>query len=736
MAEEVVFNLNIQSNGEKTIGNLKTQLKQATQEAALMSEKFGATSTAAINAAKKAAILKDEIGDINQTIKALSPDEKFNSIANLAQGIAGGFAAAQGALALFGTESEEVEKAMLKVQAALALSQGLNSVIGLKDGIQNLGIVIKSTTAFQKAMAVATAAYNAVVGVTTGGLKLFRLALIGTGIGAIVVGIGLLIENFDKLKKIIDDNSDSLKKIAEFILRFGNPIGLVITGLQMLGKKFQFIQNIIDIVAEQFGLLWESIQEALISLGVLDSEQENMAEAELERAEEKIDSIEKVMNARKREIELAKAQGKTEDELRAMEINSLDERLKTYQEFVSAKMALGEELSKEEQEKLDEFTHEHQLAILDDQRLDSAAAEEKKKKDDEAAKKLAEQRKKQADERRKAAEDEAKRLAEVEKQLTDLKIEAMNEGLEKELAQSRINTQRKLEAIKGESEIENQLRIQIINDQKTKESEIINKFSEEEAVAEMERALKEGEDKEIALEAELVRMELEGQALTDKKIEIENARFLNEISNKELTDAEIELAEANHQKNLTDITKAEEEERLRIKQQIEDAKFAIAQNSLNSISSIGNLLIKDAKKLETFNKITAGAQLAIDTAKSISSTIAGASAAAAAGGPAAPFLLAGYITSGIATVVGAFAQAKKLLGSSSGSATPTLGGGTGGGATPVQAPIVETGNNLTSQVNLNQTKGSKQSVIKAIVVESDMTDTQGRVKGIKESAEF
>lgn len=121
--------------------SLKKQLKEATLEAQALSQKFGDTSKEALAAQKKVAGLKEEMADFKQRIDALNPEAKFQAIGKLASGIAGGFGAATGAMALFGQESEDVQKALLKVQAALAISQGLNEIKGLGDAFGNFKIV-------------------------------------------------------------------------------------------------------------------------------------------------------------------------------------------------------------------------------------------------------------------------------------------------------------------------------------------------------------------------------------------------------------------------------------------------------------------------------------------------------------------------------------------------------------------------------------------------------------------
>ena len=217
MAIEKVIDIQIQSNSEQAVGSLRTQLKNAQADVAALSDKFGATSIEAINAAKRAGELKDRIGDAKALTDAFNPDAKFKALSSSLSGVAGGFAAVQGGMALFGAQSEDVEKTLLKVQSAMALSQGLQSVGESIDSFKQLGAVLKSTSAVQKVMTATTAAYTFVNQAATTGLKLFRLALIGTGIGAIVVGLGLLIANFDKVKETIMKVIPGLSSVGKVI---------------------------------------------------------------------------------------------------------------------------------------------------------------------------------------------------------------------------------------------------------------------------------------------------------------------------------------------------------------------------------------------------------------------------------------------------------------------------------------------------------------------------------------
>ena len=161
---------------DKTVKSFKQQLREANAELVSVSEKFGATSKEAINAAKRVAQLKDAIGDAKAMADAFSPDAKFAAFSGALRGVAGGFAGVQGAMALFGSESENLQKTLLKVQAAMALSEGLNAITGSIDAFKNLGAVIKSSvvTAFST----------------------LRGAMMATGIGALVLAVGALVTNF------------------------------------------------------------------------------------------------------------------------------------------------------------------------------------------------------------------------------------------------------------------------------------------------------------------------------------------------------------------------------------------------------------------------------------------------------------------------------------------------------------------------------------------------------------
>jgi hypothetical protein len=204
----------------------KDELKQ-TQKALVEMSLAGKQGTAEFKAMeKRAGQLKDAIGDVNTRVKNLANDTpKLELLTQAATGIAGGFAVAQGAAALFGDENEDVQKAIMKTQAAMSILNGVQSIANVTNKDAALG---------DKMAAKAKDIYTFSIGKSTGALKLFRLALLGTGIGVVVVLIASAAANFDKFTSAMlgfIEKTPPLKAILGFITKsftsIGEALGLV-----------------------------------------------------------------------------------------------------------------------------------------------------------------------------------------------------------------------------------------------------------------------------------------------------------------------------------------------------------------------------------------------------------------------------------------------------------------------------------------------------------------------------
>lgn len=204
---------------------LKQELRQMTEELAQMKLRGESNSQQYQDLAKRAGELKDAIGDANQEVKNFASDTStFDGLIGVAQGLAGGFAVAQGAAALLGDESEELQKTLLRVNAAMAILQGLQQVQNTLQKESAASMFLN--TVATKAQTVAQRLYTIVVGQSVGALRLFRIALASTGIGLLVFGVIELIQALkssnDELAKaedLIESNTRAIDAYNEAIQR-------------------------------------------------------------------------------------------------------------------------------------------------------------------------------------------------------------------------------------------------------------------------------------------------------------------------------------------------------------------------------------------------------------------------------------------------------------------------------------------------------------------------------------
>lgn len=235
MADTTV-GVRLTADGSQAIGtvkNLKTELVLAQKEVIAMSEKFGIMSKEAAAAAQKAAGLKDAIGDAKSLVDAFNPDTKFKAFGASINTVVGGFTALQGVMGLIGVESEETQKALLKVQSALAISQGFAQ---LQEGVQtfkNLGAVIQATTIFKKADNVITAIATTLMrlfGVSTvataGSMKTLKIAIASTGIGLLVIALIAVADAMGAFSDETESAADAQERLKKQIDQVNESLGV------------------------------------------------------------------------------------------------------------------------------------------------------------------------------------------------------------------------------------------------------------------------------------------------------------------------------------------------------------------------------------------------------------------------------------------------------------------------------------------------------------------------------
>ena len=93
---------------------------------------------------------QSEFNKINEQIARSSRTtaQRFESVAKISTGLASGYGAATAAITLFGKESEDLNKVMVKLQSSIALVQGIGGIKDLLEELPALGNWFKKLTDF------------------------------------------------------------------------------------------------------------------------------------------------------------------------------------------------------------------------------------------------------------------------------------------------------------------------------------------------------------------------------------------------------------------------------------------------------------------------------------------------------------------------------------------------------------------------------------------------------------
>jgi hypothetical protein len=279
-----IANLSVQTEkaaeSTKDLTNETKSLKQQYREAVAALGEFEQGTEGYNLAAQRAGALKDQLEENARAINANKSGA--DALIGGLQGAAGAFSVLQGAAGLFGKESEDVQKALLKVQSALAIVNGIEAfkdsipnftkigqlVQGLPSGIgklaAQLGLLGKAqkvaaleakalatNTQTAAASEVALGAGGATAGAgVAGGMtaasaatNAFKATLISTGIGAIIVGLGAaaayFASNFKSASEEAQEKSeelgDTLSAQADVISSRFNQTKIEIERLSQLG---------------------------------------------------------------------------------------------------------------------------------------------------------------------------------------------------------------------------------------------------------------------------------------------------------------------------------------------------------------------------------------------------------------------------------------------------------------------------------------------------------------------
>jgi hypothetical protein len=158
--------------------------------------------------------MKKVIVDVDMAVDGMS-GSMSQKLGGSIQGLAGGFELVQGTMGAFGVESAKVEEALLKVQSAMAISQGVQTIRESIPAFKALGATIAQTAVGQNILTGAQKLYNLVVGKSVGAMKTLKLAIAATGIGALVLVLVEVASAMDLFGDSTEDAEDAQKKLED-----------------------------------------------------------------------------------------------------------------------------------------------------------------------------------------------------------------------------------------------------------------------------------------------------------------------------------------------------------------------------------------------------------------------------------------------------------------------------------------------------------------------------------------
>lgn len=140
---------------------LTTQIENQTKELALMRLEGKQGTEEYRRLSQETAVLRDAVKDATAEITNMASDtSNLDAVLGFAAGASGGFAAFTGAMELFGSESEEVEEAQKKLQAAIAITTGVQAI---QNAVQKQSALMLGISRIQMAALSKAQVYNRLV---------------------------------------------------------------------------------------------------------------------------------------------------------------------------------------------------------------------------------------------------------------------------------------------------------------------------------------------------------------------------------------------------------------------------------------------------------------------------------------------------------------------------------------------------------------------------------------------
>jgi hypothetical protein len=346
--KDIIIKVSAQDNTAPAFKSLEEQLNDTKKELLDLAAAGKQNTKEFQDLSARAGSLKRDIEGVEQAIDRYSKagSAGLAAVGQAAQLMAGGFAIAQGAAALFGDENEDLQKTMMKVQASIALVTGVQQVAELLN---------RNSVITTKAMTLAQGLYSAAVGTSTGALKAFRIAMVSTGIGAFVVALGLAAEAMGLFSSKTEEEVENQKEVKRALDETVGTLEFYERKLRAFGTTDEQLAAIrIKRYEQERANIQKNLDDAIAAEGVRQNAYQDAARQEIEVLNVKIREEQNIIDkgiadreaaeaaARARRLEERKREFEQQKKDNETEYMQLIDGFKKYYDKLVAASTLGE----------------------------------------------------------------------------------------------------------------------------------------------------------------------------------------------------------------------------------------------------------------------------------------------------------------------------------------------------------------------------------------------------------
>lgn len=323
------INVNINSNfqqAEKSSEDMRKRIRELRKEFYSLEEGteeynkvLAELSKLQLDYSDQTIVMRNSANDLGQ---------RLTNLVKVSGDLMSGFSAVQGVMGLLGIESDGFERTLIKLQSAMAIVQGLEGLEGMIDHMKALkasfsgltkpiqsfitvmsnwvktGSASVATTRAQSAANATLASTTAVATTATtalsGAMAILRTALISTGIGALVVGIGAAVGalvNWLSTTNKAKDEADAFGESVDNMLESLNDEN---TQLQSLQDEYKKITGTYDELAAANDKVSKAEKDRALIMKTLTEAQDRLNRESNKQAKESLkETVEQLKTALK-----------------------------------------------------------------------------------------------------------------------------------------------------------------------------------------------------------------------------------------------------------------------------------------------------------------------------------------------------------------------------------------------------------------------------------------------------